>query len=63
MNRAALLGFTTGLLAGGLIGLFLGQSTRKSIADNITTTVDGGRVIVAADLGQAARQGVANLFR
>lgn len=51
-----------GVVVGFTVGLLWGRETSKSAANHVTTKVDGTVITVRADIGAAARQGLAGVL-
>jgi len=47
-----------GFAAGALIGFVYGQAARSRVSDSVSTDVQGGKVVVAVDVGRIAAGGL-----
>ncbi len=62
-SRAQLaLGALAVLGAAFVVGFVWGQGTRSAVADQTTTTYDGGVLTVRVNAAAAARSGLASIF-
>ncbi len=59
-RQAAAVG--AGFIVGSLIGFLWAQSTRRSLADNIKTRTEGGKLLIEVDALGAAAQGLYDML-